>query len=358
MIGVWNNVLQQKELKNFEAAVTGRNIMEGPVLKEFEDQVKKLLKVDYVVGVSSGTAALALSFMSVGVGPGDEVIVPDLTFIATANAAKFLGADVVVAPVKENWTLLDENHIDKYVTSKTKAIVTVDLNGRIACEGNLREKYAERGIYIIDDACQAFMACGQDGKMAGTNADIACYSFGISKMVTTVMGGLAATNDQNIYEKIKILKRQGMASIFEGNGYMYPGFNFKLPDVLAAIGLGQLERLDSKMQHMLEIDRMYRKELENIEGITFLGRKSGEHPWMTDIICDDKDKVRKILADHEIQSRPLGMPLHTAPYLQSRGEYGTSDLMRDKMLYLPSGPDQDMKNVEKVIHVLKSNDLT
>lgn len=357
MIEVWNNVLHEKELNNFKNAVLNRYIMEGPVLKEFEERLKKLLNVDYVIGVSSGSAALALAFMSIGVGPGDEVIVPDLTFIATANAARILGADVIVAPVKNNQTVLDETCVDDYVTQKTKAIVTVDLNGRIACEKELKRKYAGRGIYIIDDACQAFMAYDQDGKIAGTNADIACYSFGISKMVTTVMGGAVATNDLKIYEKVKILKTQGMTSIFEGDAYIYPGFNFKLPDVLASIGIAQLEHLEKKMRYMCEINHMYREKLDGVEGISFLDRKKGEHPWMTDIICDDKDRVREILLDNEISSRPLGKPLHFAPYLKRRGEYGTSNMMREKMLYLPSGPDQDIKNVEKVIHVLKSSRL-
>lgn len=97
--------------------------------------------------------------------------------------------------------------------------------------------------------------------------------FGISKMVTTVIGGLVATDDQDLYEKMKIMKTQGMPSIYEGDQYMYPGFNFKLPDVLAAIGMGQLDRLDRKMRHMCEINQMYREELAGVEGVSFLERK-------------------------------------------------------------------------------------
>lgn len=357
MIDVWNNVIQEKELQNFRDAVMHRNIMEGPVLNEFEKQVKELLKVDYVVGVTSGSAALALTLMGIGIRPGDEIIVPDLTFIATANAAHLLGAEVVVAPVQADRPLIDFDSIDDYVTDKTKVIVTVDLNGRIACSQALKDKYEKRGIYIVDDACQAFMSCGEDGVMAGLHADIACYSFGITKMVTTVMGGLVATNNQELYEKIRVMKTQGMTSVFEGDSYVYPGFNFKLPDVLAAVGLGQLERLDKKMKRMREIDQMYRSELSGIDGISFLDRKEGEHPWMTDIICDNKDKVRRILEEHEISSRPIGAPLHTAYYVKHKGKYSFSDKMREQMLYLPSGPDQDIRNVEKVIDILRTNDL-
>lgn len=357
MIEVWNNQISEKELENFKNAIVNRNIMEGPVLREFEERLKSLLKMDYVVGTSSGSAALALAFMGIGVKPGDEIIVPDLTFIATANAAHLLGAVVIAAPVKENCTLLDENTLENYITDRTKAIVTVDLNGRVACSKILKERYAKRGICVIDDACQAFMSCDKDYKLAGTYADIACYSFGITKMVTTVMGGLVATNNQEIYEKIKLMKTQGMASVFEGDAYIYPGFNFKLPDVLAAIGIGQLDRLETKMSHMREINRMYRMELAGVEGISFIERNENEHPWMTDIFCDNKDMVRKILADHEIISRPLGKPLHTANYIKSNGDYETSDVMRDHLLYLPSGPDQDIKNIEQVIQILKTNYL-
>jgi len=176
-------------------------------------------------------------------------------------------------------------------------------------------------------------------------------------MVTTVMGGAVATNNQELYEKIRILKTQGMPSIFEGDVYKYPGFNFKLPDVLAAIGLAQLDRLDKKMCHMREINHMYRRGLADVDGISFLNRANGEHPWMTDILCDNKDKVRQVLIDNGISSRPLGEPLHTAYYLKSKGVYGGSDVMRKKLLYLPSGPDQNIENVEKVICVLRSNNL-
>lgn len=354
MIDVWNNVLKDKELENFSNAVAARHILEGPVLNEFEEHIKNILNVKYVIGTSSGSAALALAFMGIGVKPGDEIIIPDLTFIATANAAYLLGANVIPVPVKNKQTLIDDDCIDKYITSKTKAIVPVDLNGRIACSEALKEKYQKRGIYIIDDACQAFMSYDEKGMPAGTNADIACYSFGITKTVTTIMGGLVSTNDSELYEKMKVMKTQGMACVFESKEYLYPGFNFKLPDVLAAIGIAQLERLKEKINHMKEIDTFYRKELCGVEGISFFEKKKGEHLWMTDIICDNKETVRKILTDNGISSRPLGMPMHSAYYLKSKGEYPSSDLIQNKILYLPSGPDQDMKNVEKVIKVLKS----
>ena len=135
--------------------------------------------------------------------------------------------------------------------------------------------------------------------------------------------------------------------------YYYPGFNFKLPDVLAAIGLGQLDRLDNKLEHMKAIDEMYRNELKNVEGIDFIPKRAGEFAWMPDVVCSDRDKVREKLRKNDIISRPLGAPLHTAPYLKEKADYTNAVELQKKMLSLPGGPDQPFENVEKVIKILK-----
>lgn len=356
MIQVWNNSIQQAELDHFHDAIDHKWIMEGPVLREFEQRMSELLDIPYVIGTTSGTAALALALMGIGIQPGDEVIVPDLTFIATANAACLLGAKVILAPTEKERPIIDLDLTDKLITDKTKAIITVDLNGHISWSRELKEKYENQGIYIIDDACQAFMS-GNAGERAGTQADIGCFSFGISKTLSTVNGGLVVTKNKEIYDKMKIMKTQGMRSVFEGDSYSYPGFNFKLVDVLAAIGLGQLERLEAKIDHMAIIDEMYRSELKDVEGIDFIPKKPHELLWMSDIVCKNRDQVRKTLKEHDIVSRPLGAPLHTAPYLCACADYGNADEIQKKILSLPSGPDQDLKNVEEVIRVLKSNRL-
>lgn len=356
MIQVWNNLLSDKEMENFHEAVLNRHIMEGPVLEEFENRLKSILGAKHVIGTASGSAALALALMAVGVNAGDEVIVPDLTFIATANAACLLGAKVIVAQTCGDRPLLDYEKLDSMITNKTKAIITVDLNGRISCSRKLRQKYAGRGIYIIDDACQALMSKDQYG-MAGTQADIGCFSFGITKTLSTVKGGLVITDHDDLYERMKIMKTQGLKSVFESDTYIYPGFNFKLPDVLAAIGIGQLERLDEKIEHMNKMDHMYREGLAQVDGLTFIEREKDEFIWMTDVLCDNRDRVRKVLRENGIESRPLGAPLHTAPFLNRAGNYDESIKMQNRILYLPGGPDQDFKNVEKVINVLRTNDL-
>ena len=354
MIQVWHNEITKRDLELLEESVRNRNIMEGPVLVEFERKMGELLNIPYVLGTSSGSAALALALMGIGIQPGDEVIIPDLTFIATANAACMLGAKVILAPTERNPPLLDLQYIDELVTERTKAIITVDLNGRIAWSKELKARYEKKGIYIIDDACQAFMSGRENGK-AGTLADIGCFSFGITKLLTTVNGGMVVTRNEELYQRMRLIKTQGMKSVFEGDAYYYPGFNFKLPDVLASIGLGQLERLEQKMLHIKKIEKIYREELKNIEGIDFIENREDEFHYETDILCKNRDQVREILRENERLSRPQGMPLHTAPYLYQEKEiYHTSIKLQKEILYLPCGPDQPIENVEKVIRLLKS----
>lgn len=355
MIEVWNNCISEKEINNLITAVSNRQIMEGPILKEFQNRIADLIGVKYAIGTSSGTAAITLSLMGIGIKPGDEVIVPDITFIATANAACILGAKVIVAPVDKVKMTLDFSNIDNLITERTKAIITTDLNGRISCDKSITEKYNAKGVMVIADSCQAFMSGNVKG-MAGSLTNVGCFSFGITKTLTTVQGGMVVTNDFDLYERMKIMKTQGMNSVFEG-GYTYAGFNFKLPDILAAIGMGQLDRLTDKIKHMKEIVKTYYQELAGIEGLSFPARDEDEFVWMPEVLCRNRDKVRNVLKANQICSRPLYEPLHTAEFLESPAFYGNIDEVHKCSLALPGGPDQMMENVYKVIQTLRNNIL-
>lgn len=353
MIELWNNRISEKEIDNFLDAVSNRCILEGPILEDFQNRIAELIGVKYAIGTSSGTTAITLSLMGMGVKPGDEVIVPDITFIATANAAHILGAKVIVAPVDKVKLTLDFSKVDELITERTKVIITVDLNGRISCDRAMTEKYNKKGVMVIADSCQAFMSGNMEG-MAGSLTNAGCFSFGITKTLTTAQGGMVVTNDFELYERMKIIKKQGMQSVFEGN-YIYAGYNFKLPDVLAAIGMGQLERIDEKVKHMREISKMYYEELVEIEDLSFLPRDSNELIWMPEVVCQDRNKVKEVLKAYDIVSKQLYEPLHTADFLESPAFYGDIDEIQKGVLLLPGGTDQSFENVEKVIKVLKDN---
>ena len=354
MIPVWNNTITDADVQCFIKAVRDKNIMEGSVLEEFQNQIAKLLGVSYVLGTASGTAALTLALMSVGVGPGDEVIVPNITFVATANAAKILGAKVVLVDVERERPLLDWDCVRRSITPRTKAVMCVDLNGRIACHKAIWEELRQRGIYLISDSCQAFMSRNESG-YAGTACDIGCFSFGITKTVSTIQGGAVVTNDGNLYEKMRFMKRQGVRDVFFSAEYLMPGFNFKLPDTLASIGLGQLERLPEKIRHMKTIHRMYEEAFQEVEKVKFIKTDEDEFLWMNDILVEDRKAVMDHMSQQGITTRPIGAALSTANYfsLSSAGKKNT-DYFSSRILYLPSGPDQDFHNVEVAIQGIKT----
>lgn len=206
-VDIWNNQLEEEEARAAYQAVMDRCVSDGKIVKQMEEKNAELLEIPYVVAMPNGSSTLLLALMAAGIQPGYEVIVPDITFIATANAAKVLGAVVVIADTEEYAPIIAEENVLKLVTARTKAVIPVHINGYMACTERLRAKLNARGIYVIDDACQAFMS-GSKGNYAGNGADIACYSMGISKMAASGQGGFVTTNSEELYRRMKKLKRR------------------------------------------------------------------------------------------------------------------------------------------------------
>lgn len=353
MIPVWNNEIGLEELRAFQSAVTDRNIMEGPILEEFQNRLSTLLGVPYVLGTASGSAALALALMAIDIQPGDEVIVPNITFVATANAVKLLGAKAVVADVQSERPTLDSENVMGIVSDKTKAVICVDLNGRIASTKNLWDKLKKRNIYLIDDACQAFLSRNQEG-YAGTICDIGCFSFGITKTVSTIQGGAVVTRDKRLYERMKLMKHQGVTNVFFSEEYLLPGFNFKLPDAFAAIGLAQLDKMNEKVTHMRKIYDMYQMAFRDLPYIRQIETKSGEFLWMNDILVESRGYFMDRLKEYGIISRPIGAPLSSASHFFAfEGSDSNTNKFAEQILYLPSGPNQKIENVEKAISCIQ-----
>ena len=351
-IDIWNNQLNKEEANAAFQAVMDRCVSDGRIVKQLEEKIGRALGIPYVIAVPSGSMALLLSLIAIGVKPGDEVIVPDITFIATANAAKVLGAKVVVADTEENVPVIGEGSIMPLINEKTKAIIPVHINGHIACTQSLKKKLYGTGIFIIDDACQAFMS-GSEGSYAGNYADIACYSMGISKMAASGQGGFVTTRNEGLYRRMKKIKTQGLESVCDRKDYKMLGFNFKMSDVLAAIGVVQLGKVNDKMAHMWDIYHLYYRELASVEGIRFIPRREDELPWMTYVLCEERDIALQKMKDKGIVGREIGECLHRASYLEARGVYPHSTKFEKQILVLPSGPDQPLENIRKVCEVLK-----
>lgn len=351
-INTWNISLGEREAQAAYDSIMNRNLSEGVKVKELEEKLAAFLGRKYAICVPNGSSAVLLAMMGIGIQPGDEVIIPDFTFIATGHAPKLLGANVILADTLEDRPLLDVDKALELVTPKTKAIIPVHLNGRRADTKKLKEALKGTGIYVIDDSCQAF-ASGRMGDYAGCDSDIACYSFAVTKIMTTAQGGFVTTDSDELYARMKKLKMQGMDNIFESNVYQLAGFNLKYTDILASIGLVQLDKIAQKVKASKENYAMYRDALERHTSIKMIDTKEDEVVYTPDIMCDDSQKVREHLESKDIQVRPAGACLHRANYFEMRRPCINAEYFEKHLLYMPGGPNQPIANIETTIQYLK-----
>lgn len=352
-INTWNISLGEQEAQAAYDSIMERNLSEGVKVKELENRLASFLGRKYAICVPNGSSAVLLAMMGIGIQPGDEVIIPDFTFIATGHAPKLLGANVILADTKEDVPLLDVERAMELITPKTKAIVPVHLNGRRADTKILKERLKGTGIYVIDDSCQAF-ASGTEGDYAGCDADIACYSFAVTKIMTTAQGGFVATDDDELYAKMKRLKMQGMDNIFESNVYQLAGFNLKYTDILASIGLVQLDKIQQKVIASKSNYKMYVDALGEKEQFAMIPTKADEVIFTPDILCEDSAKVRAYLEERGVQVRPAGACLHNANYFEERMKCHNAEYFEKHLLYMPGGPDQPITNIETTMRYLQT----
>jgi dTDP-4-amino-4,6-dideoxygalactose transaminase len=251
----------------------------GPRIQEFEAAFAAHCTAQHAVSVSSGTAALHLAMLALGVGPGDEVIVPDLTFVAGAAAARYCGADVVLCDIHGPYDFnLDPEDVAARITPRTKAILAVHFMGYPADLEALRGL----GPVVIEDAAQAVAARGADGRPIGADSVAACFSFFSKKQLCVGEGGAVTTNDPEVERKVRSLRSHAMASVtwdrHRGHAESYDivdiGFNFRMDEPRAALGLARLPRLDADIASRRAQVRMYRERLAGIPGV--------EIPWTDD----------------------------------------------------------------------------
>ncbi|MEM0287141.1 MAG: DegT/DnrJ/EryC1/StrS family aminotransferase [Nitrososphaerota archaeon] len=224
--------------------LTSSNLEGGKKVREFEQALASYLKVKDVVAVNSGTSALLSSLMAADIGPGDEVIVPSFTFAATANVVKMAGATPVFADILLEDYCIDPDDVAKKITEKTKAIIPVDIYGHVSKVKEIKEIAYAKNIVVIEDAAQSLGSMDK-GSYAGSIADMACFSFYASKVITTGEGGAVAVNDQELARKLRMIRNHGM---IQGYDTTILGLNMRMPEVEAAIGVEQMKRLESFIQ--------------------------------------------------------------------------------------------------------------
>lgn len=363
-IFIYEPELGEEELQNVTEAVKSTWISsKGKFITQFEELFSRRMDTKYGVATSNGTVSLHLAMAAMGIGPGDEVIVPTLTFIASANTVKYTGAKPVFVDSHKEYWCIDPDKIEKKITKKTKAIMPVHLYGHPCDMDPIMEIAQKHDLYVIEDAAEAHGAMYK-GKPVGSFGDIASFSFFGNKIITTGEGGMCITNNQELNEKMRILRDHGMDP---KRRYWYDviGYNYRMTNMQAAIGVAQMSRFEDVLRRKRIIADTYSEMLDGLaksDHVVLPKQMSWARCvyWMYCILLKKKSKVSRdelinLLAGRNIESRPTFYPLHTMPpYKQSR-KYPVAEKIGRTGISLPSGPSLTKQQIETVIGAISDN---
>lgn len=322
----------------------------------FAEKFAEYIGVKYASTVSNGTLALHLALMAMGVGAGDEVIVPSFTYIASANAVKYTGAEVVFADSCPDTWQIDPADIEKKITEKTKAIMPVHLYGHPCDMDRILEIAAKYDLFVVEDCAEA-IGSEYKGKKVGSFGDIAAFSFFGNKTITCGEGGMVLTNDTTLFERAVHIKGQGLAAYRE---YWHDtiGYNYRMTNIAAAIGLAQLEQVDSFIARKIEIAELYKKELSCCPLTVHPSAGDVKHTyWMVSVSCNEpecRDKLREYLKEMGIETRPTFYPIHTMPmYDQPFRKLPAAEKLARSGINLPSYPGLKDEEVTYICGCIK-----
>ena len=292
----------------------------GPFVPEFEEKFAGYIGAKKAVSTQSGTAALHIALYELGIGEGDEVIVPALTFIATINPILYLGATPVIVDVSPKTWNIEAEEIEKAITKKTKALIPVHLYGNPCNLDEIIEIAKEHHLFVIEDATES-LGASYKGRQTGTFGDFGCFSFNGNKLITTGGGGMIATNDEKQAEHVKFLVNQARDA---SQGYYHPevGFNYRMTNIEASLGLAQLERIDEFLAKKKAFRKMYQEILGDLPYIQFQEEYDNAEGswWLTCIKIEknnvDIDNLKLKLKEKGIPTRRIFMPASEMPYLK------------------------------------------
>jgi dTDP-4-amino-4,6-dideoxygalactose transaminase len=354
VISWWRTTFGEEEIDRVAKAIKGEHLSQGPIVVEFEELLAEYFGVPYVVATTSGSVAILMALMAAGIGPGDEVLVPNRTWIATAHAPVVLGASVKLVDVEAERPIIDSSKIEEAMTLRTKAIIPVHLNGRSADMREINRIAQKYGLRVIEDAAQAMGSRNADG-LLGTQSDMGCFSLSVAKIIATGQGGFVVTRDKSLYEKLIAIRTHGVGSVIDAQ-WTQLGFNFRFTDVLAAIGIVQLGRIGERVEKVKAIYSRYADAMQDLPFLRFVpvNIDAGEIPIYVEVLCNNRDKLMSFLAEKGIQTRPFYPDLNLAKYLHNDSRYPNSEKFGLEGIFFPSGPAQPMENVDKVVEALKS----
>lgn len=320
--------------------------------RKFEEMLAAYVGSSHAIAVSNGTVSLYAALRALGIGPGDEVIVPDFTMIASANAVVLTGATPVFVDISAANLCLDLELAERAIGSRTRAIMLVSLNGRAPDMRRAASLAARYGLILVEDAAQS-LGSWQAGRHLGTFGRVGSFSFSPAKIVTMGQGGALVTDDGTLAEHIRQIKdfgrRAGGADYHE-----IIGFNFKLTDLQAVIGIEQMKKLGYRVDRKKQIFAGYRSALAGIPGVQMVDTDLSEStPWFVDILVDEPEKLGSHLAQHGIRTRRFYPPIHSQPAYGLTCSFPVTESVCAQGLWLPSSSFLSEADVSRVCHAIR-----
>lgn len=314
----------------------------GKYISAFESTFAQFCNVKHAIATNNGTTALHLALVALGLEPGDEVIVPTVTYIATANAVRYCGAIPVFADVCPGTMNLNPKDIEKRITPRTKGIIPVHLYGHPAEMGAINDIAKRHGLFVVEDAAEAHGAEYLGNRVGGVS-DCAIFSFFGNKIVTTGEGGMVTTNNDELAESLRLYRGQGMDP---KRRYWFPvvGYNYRMTNIQAAIGLAQMENVETALADRARLARWYDAALQGLSDHIQLPEQAPDVRqvyWMYTIYLKtggerERDAVMELLAKDGIETRPVFYPMHVLPPYKEDAVYPVADMWAQRGINLPT----------------------
>lgn len=347
MINWWNTELAEAEKEEMLRAFSERRFTMSRSVERVEELFAHLLNVPYVVMTNSGSSALLMALLSLELNPSDEVIVPAVTWIATAQAPALRNLKVQICDCRADMPIMDLEDLKKRISPKTKVIIPVHLNGRHCDLEPIQKLASSIGAFVIEDACKALFSKTAKGYL-GTLGDLGCFSLGMISPVSVGYGGFVATRRKDLYLKLKKIRDHGVQRHPEL--YEYLGFNFKISDILASLAIPQLLNIEEKKKKFLAIHDYY------CEGVTQpdlqimpSDKKGGSLPIYVEAMSPKREEIIAHLQKKEIHVSRYHLPTYHAAYLHPEGVFPNAKRFAEQCFILPSGPAQNLNDIQRVV---------
>ena len=350
-------IIGEEEIENVVEVLKSGMIAQGPKVAEFEQKFAEWVGAKYGIAVNSGTAALHVALLSCGIGEGDEVITTPFTFIASGNAIVYTGAKPVFADIDLKTYTLNPDSIEKLITENTKAILPVQLYGQSANMDKINEIAERYGLVVIEDAAQAHGAMC-NGEKVGSLGDMACFSFYPTKNMTTSEGGIITTDDAELAEKAKIFRAHGASVRYHHDSI---GYNFRMTDISAAIGLAQLKKIDEFNDLRIKNAEYLNEGLKNVDGVVTpycaYGSKHVYHQYTIRVEKGNRDDWVSLINEKGVGTGiHYPIPLYNQPVyrkLDIEGVCPNADLAANTVISLPVHPSLTKEDLDLVIEAVK-----